>query len=262
MPHAAGPIPVGCLCRHGRCRGTEARADRRIARLALARPPARGIRRVARSRDARLLREAGGCAISLLAAGQDWLAQHFARGFHRSLCGTASRPKSARAARLARGSAGLAGVLDPRRGGCRDAHVLRMRRSAKSSAAKTRLRSFVSGATTGTVIEAVIFDLDGVLIDSEHVWDDVRREFARERGGRWSDRAQTRHDGHELDRVVALRARRLGVDVSRRRRSTPRWCAGSGALRRELPLLAGAVRPSSGWRAPSGSAWRRRPTAS
>ncbi len=27
-----------------------------------------------------LLREAAGCAVSLLAAGQDWLAQHFARG--------------------------------------------------------------------------------------------------------------------------------------------------------------------------------------
>ncbi|CAN5710826.1 flavin reductase family protein [soil metagenome] len=27
-----------------------------------------------------LLREAGGCALSLLAAGQEWLAQHFARG--------------------------------------------------------------------------------------------------------------------------------------------------------------------------------------
>ena len=27
-----------------------------------------------------LFREAGGCAISLLAEGQDWLAQHFARG--------------------------------------------------------------------------------------------------------------------------------------------------------------------------------------
>jgi flavin reductase (DIM6/NTAB) family NADH-FMN oxidoreductase RutF len=27
-----------------------------------------------------LLRQAGGCAISLLAAGQEWLAQHFARG--------------------------------------------------------------------------------------------------------------------------------------------------------------------------------------
>ena len=35
------------------------------------------------SRDAalhELLREAGGCAISLLAAGQEWLAEHFARG--------------------------------------------------------------------------------------------------------------------------------------------------------------------------------------
>jgi HAD superfamily hydrolase (TIGR01509 family) len=39
------------------------------------------------------------------------------------------------------------------------------------------------------LIEAVVFDLDGVLIDSEHVWDEARREIARERGGRWHDRA-------------------------------------------------------------------------
>jgi HAD superfamily hydrolase (TIGR01509 family) len=39
------------------------------------------------------------------------------------------------------------------------------------------------------VIEAVIFDLDGILIDSEHVWDEVRQELAKERGGRWSDSA-------------------------------------------------------------------------
>ena len=38
--------------------------------------------------------------------------------------------------------------------------------------------------------EAVIFDLDGVLVDSEHVWDEVREELARERGGRWHERAQ------------------------------------------------------------------------
>ena len=37
---------------------------------------------------------------------------------------------------------------------------------------------------------AVVFDLDGVILDSEHVWDKVREELARERGGRWSDRAQ------------------------------------------------------------------------
>ena len=38
--------------------------------------------------------------------------------------------------------------------------------------------------------EAVIFDLDGVLLDSEHVWNAAREQLARERGGRWNVRAQ------------------------------------------------------------------------
>jgi beta-phosphoglucomutase-like phosphatase (HAD superfamily) len=33
------------------------------------------------------------------------------------------------------------------------------------------------------VIEAVVFDLDGVLLDSEELWDEVREELVRERGG-------------------------------------------------------------------------------
>ena len=35
-----------------------------------------------------------------------------------------------------------------------------------------------------------MFDLDGVLLDSEQVWDEVREELTRQRGGRWHDRAQ------------------------------------------------------------------------
>ncbi len=40
------------------------------------------------------------------------------------------------------------------------------------------------------MIEAVVFDLDGVLLDSEQVWDAAREELARVRGGRWHEQAQ------------------------------------------------------------------------
>ena len=38
--------------------------------------------------------------------------------------------------------------------------------------------------------DAVVFDLDGVLLDSEQLWDQAREELARERGGRWHEGAQ------------------------------------------------------------------------
>ena len=39
-------------------------------------------------------------------------------------------------------------------------------------------------------IEAVVFDLDGVLIQSEEVWDAVRETYTRERGGRYDAEIQ------------------------------------------------------------------------
>jgi HAD superfamily hydrolase (TIGR01509 family) len=40
------------------------------------------------------------------------------------------------------------------------------------------------------VIDAVVFDLDGLLIETEEIWDEVREALARERGGRWTESAQ------------------------------------------------------------------------
>ena len=40
------------------------------------------------------------------------------------------------------------------------------------------------------MIDAVVFDLDGVLLDTEELWDEARRQLAEERGGRWREQAQ------------------------------------------------------------------------
>jgi HAD superfamily hydrolase (TIGR01509 family) len=48
----------------------------------------------------------------------------------------------------------------------------------------------VSVGSTELTITAVVFDLDGVLIQSEEVWDTVREQFTRERGGRYDEEIQ------------------------------------------------------------------------
>ena len=40
------------------------------------------------------------------------------------------------------------------------------------------------------MIEAVVLDLDGLLIQTEEIWDEVRERLARERGARYDAEAQ------------------------------------------------------------------------
>jgi HAD superfamily hydrolase (TIGR01509 family) len=68
---------------------------------------------------------------------------------------------------------------------------LRRRLSGRAGFARTSVCNDRSGGENQLdPIDAVVFDLDGLLLDSEQVWDEVREELVRERGGRWHDRAQ------------------------------------------------------------------------
>ena len=87
------------------------------------------------------------------------------------------------------------------------------------------------------MIEAVVFDLDGVIVDSEHVWDAAREALARERGGRWHEKAQQDMMGMSsvewsryMHDVIGLKdpPEEISAEVVRRLEAT---------YREELPLI-------------------------
>jgi HAD superfamily hydrolase (TIGR01509 family) len=64
----------------------------------------------------------------------------------------------------------------------------------------------------GMSVEACVFDLDGVLVDSEPVWEEVRRAFVAGHGGTWQDDTQTRLMGMSTGEWAAY-LRELGVGL-------------------------------------------------
>jgi HAD superfamily hydrolase (TIGR01509 family) len=63
------------------------------------------------------------------------------------------------------------------------------------------------------VIAAIVLDLDGVLIDSEPVWEEVRRGLVAERGGHWPAEAQSRLMGMSTPEWARYLSADLGVGL-------------------------------------------------
>jgi len=89
--------------------------------------------------------------------------------------------------------------------------------------------------------EAVIFDLDGVLLDSEQRWNEAKEALVRESGGAWADDAprvmmgmsSPEWSAYMRDQLqVPLDAEAINADVVRRMHDA--YAAG-------LPLLPGAI---------------------
>jgi HAD superfamily hydrolase (TIGR01509 family) len=99
----------------------------------------------------------------------------------------------------------------------------------------------VAAPSEGGRIAAVVFDLDGVLVDSEAVWDEVRRRFTEENGGRWHAGAQREMMGMSSVEWSRYVRDRLGVDMDPERISIEVADRVADLYRERLPLLPGAV---------------------
>ncbi len=92
----------------------------------------------------------------------------------------------------------------------------------------------------GGRFDAIVFDMDGVLVDTEHLWDEVREELKTEWGGRYTPEAQEAMMGMSsiewsryLHETVGLREPPETINTEVVRRMLERY-------ETELPVIPGA----------------------
>ena len=90
-------------------------------------------------------------------------------------------------------------------------------------------------------IAAVVFDLDGVLLDSEAAWVGVKKEFTEETGGHWKEEAQWDMLGMSSIEWSRYMHDELGVPVPPQQISSGVADRLAQQYRERLPLLPGAV---------------------
>jgi HAD superfamily hydrolase (TIGR01509 family) len=91
------------------------------------------------------------------------------------------------------------------------------------------------------MIEAVVFDLDGVIIDSEPVWEQVRRQVVAEHGGHWTPDAQRRLMGMSTGEWARYLGEDLGVGLPPDQVAALVIERMAARYTERLPLMPGAV---------------------
>ena len=95
--------------------------------------------------------------------------------------------------------------------------------------------------TTRSVPQAVIFDMDGVLLDSEQLWNQSKREVVQDFGGHWREDAPTAMIGMSSPEWSAYMRDALGVPMPADEINRAVVDRMEQHYRERLPLLPGAV---------------------
>jgi HAD superfamily hydrolase (TIGR01509 family) len=93
-------------------------------------------------------------------------------------------------------------------------------------------------------LAAVLFDMDGLLVDSEPLWFEAERAVMTRLGGQWGEADQQALLGGSLERTVSWLLAKAATPVAAARPDVARWLVAEMAgliLARGLPLQPGAA---------------------